>query len=62
MPPFRTLSTLLLVAALTGTALAAGPKLTCGQASKCPAGILASYRRYGNPRTSGFGGYDNFGP
>ena len=44
MLAFRTLSTLLLATALTGTALAAGPKLICGQASRCPAGVLSDVR------------------
>jgi hypothetical protein len=44
MLAFRTLSTLLLATALTGTALAAGPKLICGQASGCPAGVLSDVR------------------
>ncbi len=40
MLAFRTLSILLLATSLTGTALAAGPKLKiCGQASVCPAGV-----------------------
>ncbi len=39
----RILSTLLLAVALGGTALA-GPKLTCGAASKCPDGLLSDIR------------------
>ncbi|MCW5889305.1 MAG: hypothetical protein KIT14_02000 [bacterium] len=39
------LSTLVLAAALAaGNARAAGPKLSCGQASKCPEGVLADVR------------------
>lgn len=38
------LSTVLLGVALAGSALAAGPKLTCGQTSKCPDGLVAEIR------------------
>lgn len=34
----------LLLPLLAGAALAAGPKLVCGQASKCPAGLVADVR------------------
>lgn len=43
--PVRTIVTTLLWASLfAGSALAAGPKLVCSQASKCPDGLLAEVR------------------
>ncbi len=44
MLALRLLSTLLLVTTLAAGSHAAGPKLVCGQASKCPAGLLADVR------------------
>jgi hypothetical protein len=44
MPAFRLLSSLLLATLLAASAHAAGPKLVCGAASKCPAGVLSDVR------------------
>ncbi|HEV7733695.1 MAG TPA: hypothetical protein VGR62_16120 [Candidatus Binatia bacterium] len=44
MRAFGILSTLLLATSLTGNVFAAGPTLTCGAPSKCPAGVLDDVR------------------
>src|SRR5262245_52987325 len=44
MLAFRMLSSMLLGAWLAGSALAAGPALTCDQATKCPAGLVSEIR------------------
>lgn len=42
------LSTLLVASVFAGSAVAGGPKLVCGAASKCPAGVLADVRAAAN--------------